>query len=555
MGKIISILGAILFVSVQSFAQKQLIEQKKSKADKNEIKKTEAKSVAAPVQKYFVNSNNSSIEITPDAISASRTTGSAGDNTALGLSALELDQGNSGNTAIGYHTLKNSTTSLYNTALGSYALNSIQTKGKNTAIGNQALTLTSDGTELLHGTENTAVGFGALKTNTIGYFNHAFGSNALGFLQTGVANVAIGTNALSNNTIGSSNIAIGHLAATGKHSGSSSNIAIGSNTLQFSGQSSNNIAIGKSSQFSNTTGNSNISIGTEALQNNSSGSGNIAIGNEAGQNETGNNKLYIANNASTPFLYGDLTTGNVAFNIQNTDNFFQIHNPSSVSNNFIHLTNPISGTSASDGLEIGMTGNLTFSYFYQNENTDLYIGTNNGGSYLFLAKGTGTKFGVGMQPTTNTLEVNGTASKTVAGSFIANSDQRLKKNIKPLESTKILNKVLQMQGVTYEWNDTKTGYERPNGTQTGFIAQDIEKIWPEKIKKDAQGYLMTAYSDYDPMFVEAIKALYQKIQKLENENQKLKEEKIIITTRLSKIEEWMNGQNGASGVEKARGKK
>ena len=544
MGKVISILGAILFVGVQSFSQKQLIEQKKSKADKNEIKKTEAKTVAAPVQKYFVNSNNSSIEITPDAIAASRTTGSAGDNTALGLSALELDQGNSGNTAIGYHTLKNSTTSLYNTALGSYALNSIQTKGKNTAIGNQALTLTSDGTELLHGTENTAVGFGALKSNTIGYFNHAFGSNALGFLQTGVANVAIGTNALSNNTIGSSNIAIGHLAATGKHSGSSSNIAIGSNTLQFSGQSSNNIAIGKSSQFSNTTGNSNISIGTEALQNNSSGSGNIAIGNEAGQNETGNNKLYIANNASTPFLYGDLTIGNVAFNAQNPENFFQIHNPSIVTNNYLHITNQNSGITNIDGIEIGMTANYGDTYFWQNENSNFTIATNAGNSYLKLATGASTKLGVGRTPTTNALEVSGDASKTVAGSFIANSDQRLKKNIKPLESTLMLNKVLKMQGVTYEWNDNKTEYDRPKGIQTGFIAQDLEKIWPEKIKKDAQGYLMTAYSDYDPMFVEAIKALYQKIQKLETENQKIQEEKNALSARLSKIEEWMHGQGG-----------
>jgi predicted nuclease with TOPRIM domain len=81
-----------------------------------------------------------------------------------------------------------------------------------------------------------------------------------------------------------------------------------------------------------------------------------------------------------------------------------------------------------------------------------------------------------------------------------------------------------MKGVTYEWNDTVTGYSRPEGTQYGFIAQDLQKVWPSKISEDGLGYLKTAYGDYDPMFVEAIKALHQKLEEAQDINSTQKEQ-------------------------------
>ena len=115
-----------------------------------------------------------------------------------------------------------------------------------------------------------------------------------------------------------------------------------------------------------------------------------------------------------------------------------------------------------------------------------------------------------------------TASKPIAGSWIANSDKRLKKNIVPLNQEEMLQKIIKMKGVSYEWNDTKTKFERPTGKQIGFIAQDLQKIWPEKVSEDHLGYLQTAYGDYDPVIIEAIKALNDKIEKQEKEINNLK---------------------------------
>jgi Chaperone of endosialidase len=132
------------------------------------------------------------------------------------------------------------------------------------------------------------------------------------------------------------------------------------------------------------------------------------------------------------------------------------------------------------------------------------------------------RIGIGnREPTTNTLEVNGNASKATAGDWLANSDARLKKEIAPLKNA--LEKLLQLKGVTYEWNDDKTGTKRPAGKQMGFTAQNIQQVFPQLVSTDAQGFLQTSYGTYDALYVEAIKELLQKIQVLEKKIQALQQ--------------------------------
>ena len=124
----------------------------------------------------------------------------------------------------------------------------------------------------------------------------------------------------------------------------------------------------------------------------------------------------------------------------------------------------------------------------------------------------------------NTLSVNGTASKSTAGDWLANSDARLKKDIEYLSSEDMLEKVKSMRAVSYTWNDNVTGFERPTETQFGFIAQDIQQVWPENVSEDAQGYLQTAYGTYDHMYVEAIKELAKENDAIKKEIQLLRQQ-------------------------------
>jgi hypothetical protein len=131
------------------------------------------------------------------------------------------------------------------------------------------------------------------------------------------------------------------------------------------------------------------------------------------------------------------------------------------------------------------------------------------------------RFGIRRDATTNALEVGGEASKSTAGSWLGNSDARLKKNIYPV--TNALDKLLQLKGVQYEWNDQQTGYPRPQGIQMGFTAQNVQEVFPEKVSTDAQGFLQTAYGTYDPLIVEAIRELTKKVEELEQKIKLLQE--------------------------------
>ena len=69
---------------------------------------------------------------------------------------------------------------------------------------------------------------------------------------------------------------------------------------------SDNTAIGRNALQSITSGSQNTAIGLGAGSTNSQGTGNIFVGYMAGSQETGSNKLYIDNSATTtPLIYGD----------------------------------------------------------------------------------------------------------------------------------------------------------------------------------------------------------------------------------------------------------
>ncbi|MEZ4857614.1 MAG: tail fiber domain-containing protein [Flavobacteriaceae bacterium] len=176
----------------------------------------------------------------------------------------------------------------------------------------------------------------------------------------------------------------------------------------------------------------------------------------------------------------------------------------------------------------------------------------NGTGNIMVVTGDG-KVGVNRTPTTNDFEVDGNASKAVAGSWLANSDRRLKKNIEGIEGKTALEKIEQMRGVTYFWNDTQTGMKRPENLQYGFIAQELMEVFPEKVTQDNLGFYQTAYGDYDPLFVEAIKELKKEMETLSEENQKLKKQLLkyeSLEARLSALEiEKANDTNSETASE------
>ena len=94
-------------------------------------------------------------------------------------------------------------------------------------------------------------------------------------------NTAIGYSALFSNTTGNYNTAIGYSALFNNTTGQ------------------NNTAIGNSALFKNTSGNENIEIGNSALFNNTTGICNTAIGKNAGSNNTDSYNTFLGAETNT----------------------------------------------------------------------------------------------------------------------------------------------------------------------------------------------------------------------------------------------------------------
>ncbi len=144
----------------------------------------------------------------------------------------------------------------------------------NTAFGYNALVLNNQ-----TGLENTAVGYNALASNTLGDWNTANGTSALKSNTTGQSNTSIGDESLLINTTGTNNTAIGVWALYSNIAGSQ-NTAIGSTALKLS-KGNNNTAIGFLAGHTLTTGINNIIIGYTALSSTATVNNEITLGDES----------------------------------------------------------------------------------------------------------------------------------------------------------------------------------------------------------------------------------------------------------------------------------
>ena len=104
-----------------------------------------------------------------------------------------------------------------------------------------------------------------------------------------------------------------------------------------------------------------------------------------------------------------------------------------------------------------------------------------------------------------------------ASIFYYSSDRNLKENILPLNNS--LDKILQLQGVSFYWKDKNKG----SNQNIGLIAQDVEKVYPELVGTNpATGMKSVEYGNLVAPLIEAIKEQENKIKTLQAEINNLK---------------------------------
>jgi hypothetical protein len=362
----------------------------------------------------------------------------------------------------------NGTNARNNTFIGQNAGLANTTGYNNTALGKEALLSN------INGNWNTAAGAESLKFNNANN-NTAYGFHTLRANVSGIGNTAVGRSSLTENIDGSFNTAVGERSLNKISTiDSDNNSTLGYYALNLAAQAQRNVAIGSFAGANDTVSIQNVFIGfgagggiTPIPTERTAKQRNVFVGYEAGANNKGSDNVFI-------------------------------------------------------GYQAGKDDTTTFGKLYI-ENSDATIP-------LVWGDFVHRRIGIDRKAETYTLEVNGNASKTSGdGDWVINSDSRLKKNITPLEGSKVLDKLLKLRGVNFEWNDPIKTNKRPKGVRYGLIAQDIQKAFPELVITDSNGYLQTTYSTYDAMYIEVIRLLHSRIEVLEAES-------IQKTTRIESLE-------------------
>ena len=393
------------------------------------------------------------------------------------------------------------------------------------------------------------------------YVNNSPGKAIKGGFAVGGFDITKGTQTITPFTsLTPNNYFIGHQAGRAITNGAY-NLFLGYNAgrsttggTQVSGewQGCNNIFIGYNSGYGNTTGFKNVFIGYQSGKANSAGVKNTFVGNESGvSNTTGGYNTFLGYNAGivnssgggNSFIGADCGFYNTTAYYNTCMGTYAGENLSTGScNTFIGAQSGHGGGIPGSYPSQFITGNYTTAIGYQSGfsnvagSGNVFIGyragySETGSNKLYIANSstnppliygdfsTGTVALGTITPTTSyKLYVNGSAYATGTWS---SSDIRWKKNIIPL--TNVLDKLLDLNGVYYEWRKTEfTEINFDNGQQIGLIAQEVEKIFPELVKTDGNGYKAVSYEKLSVVLLEGLEEQQQHITLQQKEIDELK---------------------------------
>ena len=213
----------------------------------------------------------------------------------------------------------------------------------------------------------------------------------------------------------------------------------------------------------------------------STGGGFLQIGNDTSSNiAIDDNEIMARSNGSAAALNLNIEGGNVI--LGSTD-------PGRVG---VGTSSPLAkfqvdGTTTSDVFRARVDG---ATRLVLDGNGGFVVGANTTPGFDLLVSGNGA-FG-------------GTAAKPGGGSWSVSSDRRLKKNIEDLDGA--LDDLLALRGVTYEYKDPEAIGELA-GVRTGFIAQEVEEVFPDWVDQHASGMRFLSIRGFEALTVEALREL------------------------------------------------
>ena len=316
---------------------------------------------------------------------------------------------------------------------------------------------------------------------------------------------AEGCNALQSLTIGAGNTGVGWYSLFLNTSGNF-NTGVGAGALDLNNADSNT-AVGAAALLLNTTGTQNTAVGADALVYNDSGPSNTAIGFQALYfNTEGNNNAAIGVNA----LLNSQGSSNIALGAAAGYNL-------SMGNDNIYIGNSGFNTE-SDIIRIGAQGTHTATFIAG------ISGTSVAGTAVFV-------------------DENGQLG-------VASSSKRFKEEIKPMD--KASEAILALKPVTFRY---KKEIDSKGVPQFGLLAEDVAKVNPDLIVRDAEGKIYTVrYEAVNAMLLNEFLKEYRRVEQQDHRIQKqdatiarLEKEVGVLTTGLQKVSAQLASANPSFG--------
>jgi hypothetical protein len=123
--------------------------------------------------------------------------------------------------------------------------------------------------------------------------------------------------------------------------------------------------------------------------------------------------------------------------------------------------------------------------------------------------------------------------QTTTGTISTFSDARLKSDVSNYRGA--LDQIAALRPVHYRYTNAGKAPFQPEGTHLGFIAQEVQQVFPEWVSEDESGYLMLSMRGFEAVAVRGM-------QELQAENAALRAETSQLRARLDSIEAKLASQ-------------